>query len=110
LTIDRATAPKSVLVTGGAGFIGSHVVDKLVARGITPRIFDVVPSPHHAPGEIDTYLGDLTDLDAAMRRKEFAPGQVICHEGEAAESLFVIVDGFARVLVEDRPVARLDPE
>jgi UDP-glucose 4-epimerase len=53
-----------VLVTGGAGFIGSHVVDKLVARGITPRIFDIVPSPHHAPGEIDTYLGDLTDLEA----------------------------------------------
>jgi UDP-glucose 4-epimerase len=53
-----------VLVTGGAGFIGSHVVDNLISRGITPRIFDVVPSPHHAPGEVDTYLGDLTDLDA----------------------------------------------
>jgi UDP-glucose 4-epimerase len=55
-----------VLVTGGAGFIGSHVADKLVERGITPRIFDVVPSPHHAPGEIDTYLGDLTDVDALV--------------------------------------------
>jgi UDP-glucose 4-epimerase len=53
-----------VLVTGGAGFIGSHVVDKLIDRGITPRIFDVQASAHHAPGSIDTYLGDLTDLDA----------------------------------------------
>jgi NTE family protein len=49
----------------------------------------------------------LTDLEAAMRRKEFGPGHVICREGDAAESLFVIVDGFARVLVDDRPVARL---
>ena len=53
-----------VLVTGGAGFIGSHVVDKLIAAGHRPRIFDMVPSPYHAPGEVDTYIGDLTDRDA----------------------------------------------
>ena len=50
---------------------------------------------------------ELGDLEAVMRRKEFDAGQVICHEGEAAESLFVIVDGFARVLHDDQPVARL---
>ena len=30
-----------VLITGGAGFIGSHVVDELVAAGHEPRIFDL---------------------------------------------------------------------
>jgi len=55
-----------VLVTGGAGFIGSHVVDRLRAHGHEPRIFDLVPSPHHAPGEIDTVVGDVTDA-AAVR-------------------------------------------
>jgi NTE family protein len=50
---------------------------------------------------------DLSDLEAAMRRKEYGEGHVICRQGESAESLFVIVDGFARVLVDDRPVARL---
>jgi NTE family protein len=50
---------------------------------------------------------ELTDLEAAMRRREYGEGHVICHEGESAESLFVIVDGFARVLREGRPVARL---
>ena len=34
-----------VLVTGGAGFIGSHVVDRLLAAGHRPRIFDLRPSP-----------------------------------------------------------------
>jgi UDP-glucose 4-epimerase len=53
-----------VLVTGGAGFIGSHVVDKLIAAGHRPRIFDMVPSPYHAPGEVDTYIGELGDRAA----------------------------------------------
>jgi UDP-glucose 4-epimerase len=53
-----------VLVTGGSGFIGSHVVDRLQARGLEPRIFDLVPSPHHRAGDVDTVLGDLCDPDA----------------------------------------------
>ena len=46
-----------VLVTGGAGFIGSHVVDKLRAAGHEPRILDLTPSPYHA--DVETVLGDL---------------------------------------------------
>ena len=39
-----------VLVTGGSGFIGSHVVDKLADAGFEPRIYDLRPSPHHESG------------------------------------------------------------
>jgi len=52
-----------VLVTGGSGFIGSHVVDKLVDAGHTPVIFDLRPSPHHLPEEVDTVLGDLLEVE-----------------------------------------------
>jgi UDP-glucose 4-epimerase len=59
-----------VLVTGGGGFIGSHVVDKLMAKGMTPRIFDLSASPYHSPLEVETFTGSITDpgnLDLAMR-------------------------------------------
>jgi len=60
-----------VLVTGGSGFIGSHVVDKLRARGHEPVIYDLRPSPWHTdPGGdrvIDTVLGSITDREALER-------------------------------------------
>ena len=40
-----------VLVTGGAGFIGSHTVDLLLARGHDVRILDALRPPVHPRGE-----------------------------------------------------------
>ena len=59
-----------VLVTGGGGFIGSHVVDRLLKLGMTPRIFDLSASSYHSPLEVETFTGSITDaanLDLAMR-------------------------------------------
>jgi UDP-glucose 4-epimerase len=59
-----------VLVTGGSGFIGSHVVDKLVDAGYEPRIFDLRPSPHHEPGSVDIAIDDLLDTEALQDAME----------------------------------------
>src|SRR5947207_8768730 len=56
-----------VLVTGGSGFIGSHVVDKLRLRGHEPVIYDLRPSPWTWAGTVDTVLGSLTDRAALER-------------------------------------------
>jgi UDP-glucose 4-epimerase len=68
LSVSSHRAP--TLVTGGAGFIGSHVVDQLRAGGWRPRIFDRVPSRYVKSGDVETVVGDLLDpvaLAGAMR-------------------------------------------
>ena len=51
-----------VLVTGGSGFIGSHVVDRLLAHGVEPVIFDQQRSPYHP--KIRHVLGSILDIEA----------------------------------------------
>ena len=51
-----------VLVTGGAGFIGSHVVDRLMAHGVSPLVFDQQRSPYHP--DVDHFVGSILDAEA----------------------------------------------
>ena len=52
-----------VLVTGGAGFLGSHVADALSAQGFEAIIFDRKPSPYLQPDQ-KMIVGDILDRSA----------------------------------------------
>jgi dTDP-L-rhamnose 4-epimerase len=47
-----------VLITGGAGFIGSHTADALLAAGHSVRILDSLEQPVHPAAEWPVYLDD----------------------------------------------------
>lgn len=49
------------LVAGGAGFIGSHTADALLARGYNVRILDILAKPVHQNGKPD-YIPDQADF------------------------------------------------
>ena len=77
-------ALRSALVTGGAGFIGSHLVDRLVREGVRVRVLDdfstgreenLVPSRER----IELVRGDLRDEGTVMRAIDGA--DVVFHQG-----------------------------
>jgi len=65
----------NVLITGGAGFIGSHLADRLLAEGHTVRALDNLDAQVHPERERPDYLdpevelvaGDVRDHDAVRR-------------------------------------------
>lgn len=64
-----------IIVTGGSGFIGSHVADSLAARGHEVIIYDL-DAPKHA-GDCAYVRGDTRDLDRLV--KTARAGDVIYH-------------------------------
>ncbi|MDP7363246.1 MAG: NAD-dependent epimerase/dehydratase family protein, partial [Candidatus Latescibacteria bacterium] len=65
---------KRILVTGGAGFIGSHTVDHLLSKGYGVRVLDLLQPrvhphgwPAYLPTDIERIQGDVRD-PIAMRQ------------------------------------------
>jgi len=67
---------ESILITGGAGFIGSHLANALAADGARVRILDVLTEqvhgaaagfPEHLHEEVETVSGDIRDPQAVAR-------------------------------------------
>jgi dTDP-L-rhamnose 4-epimerase len=64
---------KNILVTGGAGFIGSHLVEELVALGHRVKVLDLLVSqvhgrnvcvPKNLPDNVEFMRGDVGEVEA----------------------------------------------
>lgn len=78
MTRDRT----QVLVSGGAGFIGSHLVERLVGAGATVRVLDDFSTGRRhnlaaVEPEVEILAGDL--LDPALRRRACAGVDTVFH-------------------------------
>jgi dTDP-L-rhamnose 4-epimerase len=63
-----------MLITGGAGFIGSHVVDAALDAGLEPVVLDL-RAPHV---EVEHICGDVRDVELVERAVSGA--ELVCHQ------------------------------
>lgn len=66
----------TVLITGGAGFIGSHIADELLRSGYRVRVLDNLDQQVHTPGttrpdylsrDVELVVGDVRDREAVRK-------------------------------------------
>ena len=64
----------NILITGGAGFIGSHTADALILKGHHVRILDILKKPVHLKGfpeyldrsKVEFIFGDVNDKESQV--------------------------------------------
>jgi dTDP-L-rhamnose 4-epimerase len=114
---------ETVLITGGAGFIGSHLADELLARGHRVRALDALISQVHGDvaaelaGEVELLRGDVRSGDDVRRALDGVDSVVhLAARVGVGQSMYELVDYTAvnslgtAVLLEalaERPVRKL---
>eukprot|EP00934_Nitzschia_sp_Nitz4_P003399 Nitzschia sp. Nitz4//scaffold141_size107518//88794//90010//NITZ4_004294-RA/size107518-augustus-gene-0.99-mRNA-1//-1//CDS//3329536342//3389//frame0 len=111
--VDPHTGYKKVLVTGGAGFIGSHVADYLLSRGDDVVIIDemndyydirvketnlrLLAEQYPEPGRLAIYRGDICDEELMTRIFEKEQPKWVCHMAARAGVRPSIQDPFVYI-------------
>ncbi len=85
-----------ILVTGGAGFIGSNLVDALLARGYSVRVLDNLSTGKRenlpADGRVELIVGDVADAECV--RKAVSGCRAVVHLAAVASVQASVDDPF----------------
>jgi dTDP-L-rhamnose 4-epimerase len=76
--------PKTVLITGGAGFIGSHLADELLRCGYRVRVLDSLQEQVHGDGDRPSYLAS----DVELVRGDVRDAAAVTEALDAADAVF----------------------
>lgn len=74
MLFDKTSQSIKFLVTGGAGFIGSHLCDRLIAMNHQVIILDNLSTGHHIHPKAEFFQGDVTDSNLVFELLNRADG------------------------------------
>jgi UDP-glucose 4-epimerase len=85
------SAPKRILVTGGAGFIASHVADRLVATGHEVAVVDNLSTGkrEYVPAEAQFYPYDIKSPEASDLIRGWQPQVIVHHAAQMSVQVSV---------------------
>jgi dTDP-L-rhamnose 4-epimerase len=98
-----------VLITGGAGFIGSHLVDRFLREGFRVRVLDSLDPKihgsgayHRLPDEVEFFHGSVTDRE--LLRRALQGVSIVSHQAAYQDymldfSRFLEVNGVGTALI-----------
>jgi UDP-glucose 4-epimerase len=71
-----------ILVTGGAGFIGSHIVDAILAAGHSAAVLDDLSSGSrdNLPAGVPLHVADIADAEAVEQAFAAERPDAVCHQ------------------------------
>jgi dTDP-L-rhamnose 4-epimerase len=76
---------KQVLITGGAGFIGSHLADHLLSNGYQVKVLDNLTDQVHGPGAV---WPDYLSKNVQFIKGEISDPETVQHALEGVETVF----------------------
>jgi nucleoside-diphosphate-sugar epimerase len=108
--INHTIKSKIILVTGGAGFIGSHIVDSLLDNGAKVRVLDnfstgKMSNIEHRLKEIELIEGDIRDIDVC---KNACKGvDFVCHQAALGSVPRSLEDPISTININVRGTANI---
>ncbi len=86
-----------ILITGGAGFIGSHLAEQLISKGYKVTVYDIKPNKNK---NVNYVFGDIMDYDRL--RYAMKGHKIVCH--------LAAMVGVTACLMDENQVYRINLE
>jgi UDP-glucose 4-epimerase len=98
-----------ILITGGAGFIGSHIVDAYIAQGHSVAVIDNLSTGfrRNVNKKAKFYKADITDIKAVQRIVAQVQPQVVNHQAALVEVIRSLRDPLPTLIVNTLGTANI---